>query len=93
MANFIQLVEKSIYCIDMISRDLTSTLLRLANSLPVVTVTGPLESGKTTLVLALFADKPYVTLEDPSERLFVEEEPKGFLARFADGVIFDEVQC
>ena len=76
----------------MISRDLTSTLQRLATSFPVVTVTGPRQSGKTTLVRALFADKPYVTLEDPSERLFAEEDPKGFLARFADGAIFDEAQ-
>ncbi|RVU86455.1 ATP-binding protein [Leucothrix sargassi] len=76
----------------MISRDLTSTLKRLATSFPVVTVTGPRQSGKTTLVRALFADKPYVTLEDPSERLFAEEDPKGFLARFVDGAIFDEAQ-
>ncbi|WP_211665486.1 ATP-binding protein [Leucothrix arctica] len=55
-------------------------------------ITGPRQSGKTTLVRSLFADKPYVTLEDPSERLFAEDDPKGFLARFSEGAIFDEAQ-
>jgi len=76
----------------MISRKLTQTLQRLATSFPVITVTGPRQSGKTTLVRDLFSDKPYVTLEDPSERLFAEEDPKGFLARFEKGAIFDEAQ-
>ena len=76
----------------MIPRKLSKTLHRLAASFPVVTVTGPRQSGKTTLVRELFSDKPYVTLEDPSERLFAEEDPKGFLARFAKGAVFDEAQ-
>ena len=76
----------------MIPRKLTKTLQRLATSFPVITVTGPRQSGKTTLVRDLFSDKPYVSLEDPSERLFAEEDPKGFLARFEKGAIFDEAQ-
>lgn len=76
----------------MLSRDLSSTLKRLSASFPVVAVTGPRQSGKTTLVRALFADKPYVSLENPMERAFAEEDPRGFLARFADGAIFDEAQ-
>ena len=76
----------------MIPRKLTQTLQRLATSFPVITVTGPRQSGKTTLVRDLFSDKPYVTLEDPSEHLFAEEDPKGFLARFEKGAIFDEAQ-
>nr|CAA6830038.1 MAG: conserved hypothetical protein [uncultured Thiotrichaceae bacterium] len=76
----------------MIPRELTQTLQRLATSFPIITVTGPRQSGKTTLVRDLFSDKPYVTLEDPSERLFAEEDPKGFLARFEKGAIFDEAQ-
>ncbi len=49
----------------LIDRRLAPTLLRLAFAFPVVAVTGTRQSGKTTLVRALFADKPYVSLEDP----------------------------
>lgn len=76
----------------MLDRDLSPTLKRLSSSFPIVAVTGPRQSGKTTLVRALFADKTYVSLEDPMERAFAEEDPRGFLARFADGAIFDEAQ-
>lgn len=76
----------------MIYRKLTTTLQRLAKTFPVIAITGPRQSGKTTLAKAVFADKPYVTLEDPSERAFALEDPKGFLHRFRDGAIFDEAQ-
>ena len=76
----------------MIPRSLTATLHRLAGSFPVVAITGPRQSGKTTLSRAVFSDKPYVNLEDPAERSFAEEDPKGFLARFGNGAIFDEAQ-
>ncbi len=76
----------------MLSRQISSTIARLAQSFPVVAITGPRQSGKTTLVRALFADKPYVSLEDPNERTFAEEDPRGFLARFAQGAVFDEAQ-
>jgi predicted AAA+ superfamily ATPase len=76
----------------MLNRQLSSTLDRLARSFPVITITGPRQSGKTTLARALFADKPYVSLEDPIERAFAEEDPRGFLARFARGAVFDEAQ-
>ncbi|MDP2417523.1 MAG: AAA family ATPase [Hydrogenophaga sp.] len=55
-------------------------------------MTGPRQSGKTTLARALFADKPYVSLEDPVERAFAFEDPRGFLARFSQGAVFDEAQ-
>lgn len=76
----------------MINRSISQAIKRYAKSFPVVEITGPRQSGKTTLVRSLFADKPYVTLEDPSERLFAEDDPKGFLARFSEGAIFDEAQ-
>lgn len=76
----------------MLSRQLTDTLLRLANSFPVLAITGPRQSGKTTLARAVFAAKPYVSLENPAELLFAKEDPRGFLARFPDGAIFDEAQ-
>lgn len=76
----------------MLARNLTPTLLRLAASFPAIAVTGPRQSGKTTLVRALFPDKPYVNLEDPTERAFALEDPRGFLARFVNGAVFDEAQ-
>lgn len=76
----------------MIERKLEPTLRRLASAFPVVAVTGPRQSGKTTLVRNTFDDKPYVSLEDPIERDFAREDPRGFLARFANGAIFDEAQ-
>ncbi len=76
----------------MIRRAITPTLLRLAEGFPVVVLTGPRQSGKTTLVRATFPDKPYVSLENPDLRLFANEDPRGFLARYPQGAILDEVQ-
>lgn len=76
----------------MLPRLLTDTLLRLARSFPIVAITGPRQSGKTTLARTVFADKPYVSLENPAELSFAQEDPRGFLARFPDGAIFDEAQ-
>ncbi len=76
----------------MLARSIAPTLHRLAASFPVLALTGPRQSGKTTLARALFADKPYVSLEDPVERAFAHEDPRGFLARFGQGAVFDEAQ-
>lgn len=76
----------------MIPRELTATVLRLARGFPVVVVTGPRQAGKTTLVRAAFADKPYVSMEDPDVRQFATEDARGFLAGYPDGAIFDEAQ-
>ncbi|MCY7356675.1 MAG: ATP-binding protein [Rudanella sp.] len=76
----------------MIERDLTPKLLQVAKQYPIVTLTGPRQSGKSTLVRALFGDLPYVLLEDPDIRLLAQTDPRGFLANYPDGAIFDEVQ-
>lgn len=76
----------------MIPRQATTTVQRLLRGFPVVTVTGPRQSGKTTLVRSLLADRPYVSLETPAEREFARADPHGFVARFPGGAVIDEVQ-
>ncbi|MHA7131656.1 ATP-binding protein [Algoriphagus namhaensis] len=76
----------------MISRIASEKLIELASFFKVVAVVGPRQSGKTTLVRSIFTDKPYVTLEDPDQRKFALEDPRGFLATFPKGAILDEVQ-
>jgi len=76
----------------MIPRKATTTAQRLAKGFPVIAVTGPRQSGKTTLARALFADKAYVSLENPDEHAFAERDPRAFLNRFASGAILDEAQ-
>jgi predicted AAA+ superfamily ATPase len=76
----------------MFPRKLLPTLQRLSCAFPVVVITGPRQSGKTTLARAAFSGKPYVSLEDPIERAFAEDDPRGFLARFPEGAVFDEAQ-
>ena len=76
----------------MIPRAAAKTLHRLATGFPVVVLTGPRQSGKTTLARSAFPDRRYVSLEDPNERAFAREDPIGFLDRFADGAVLDEVQ-
>ena len=76
----------------MIPRVATQLLNELKLGYPVITVTGPRQSGKTTLVRSTFADKPYVSLETPDDREFARMDPRGFLARWPQGAIIDEVQ-
>ena len=76
----------------MIPRQANSTLQRLAQGFPVLGITGPRQSGKTTLARAMFAAKAYVSLENPQEREFALTDPQRFLARFTDGAVLDEVQ-
>lgn len=76
----------------IIPRLASSAVQCLAKGFPVVAITGPRQSGKTTLTRQLFPGKPYVSLENPEQRLFASEDPKRFLAQFADGAVIDEVQ-
>ena len=76
----------------MIERDLTPELMKAAGRAPVVTLTGPRQSGKTTLCRTLFDDRPYVSLEASDVRAFAVEDPRRFLGQFSEGAVLDEVQ-
>jgi predicted AAA+ superfamily ATPase len=78
--------------VKIIPRTASSTLERLAKGFPVVALTGPRQSGKTTLAKSLFKEKPFVSLENPDEREFALRDPQRFLQRFPSGAILDEVQ-
>lgn len=75
-----------------IPRDVTPQLIKLAEQYPFVTVTGPRQSGKSTLLRHTFPDYKYVSLEDIDYRNLAAEDPRGFIANFPDKTIIDEVQ-
>jgi uncharacterized protein len=75
-----------------LDRRISKAVLKTAREYPVVVITGPRQSGKTTLVKRLFPDKPYVLLEDPDRRRHAVEDPRGFLALHKDGAVLDEAQ-
>lgn len=75
-----------------ISRTIAKSITEAAEYFSVVTLTGPRQSGKSTLLRHLYSDAPYYSMEDPDIRLAVKEDPRGFLSQFHEGVIIDEVQ-
>jgi predicted AAA+ superfamily ATPase len=76
----------------VVRRTLQESLEQAAGLYPVVTMTGPRQSGKTTLARMAFPDRPYISLETPSERQFAGDDPLGFLGRLGEGAILDEIQ-
>lgn len=73
-------------------RSANGHLTDLARYFPVVAITGPRQAGKTTLARLTFQQKPYVSLENPDVRWTASADPRGFLNRYSDGAILDEVQ-
>jgi hypothetical protein len=76
----------------MVPRLAAPTLRSLARGFPVVAITGPRQSGKTTLARSTFPDLPHVNLEDPDTRDLALSDPRRFFARHAQGAVLDEVQ-
>lgn len=76
----------------MINRIAEKTIRNLLSGFPIVTLTGPRQSGKTTLARTVFKNKPYASLEEPDLRQAANSDPRSFLARFPKGAVLDEVQ-
>ena len=76
----------------MIERQITKSIRALKDKFPVIALTGPRQSGKTTLLKNTFPEYQYVSLEDPNIRDFAQTDPKGFLKNYPERIIFDEVQ-
>lgn len=76
----------------MIYRILTEKVLSLSQQFPVIGLLGPRQSGKTTLVKALFPHLPYINLEDINQKYLAQSDPKSFLDKYSSGVVLDEIQ-
>lgn len=76
----------------MIKRSAEEELKALSIQFKAVALTGPRQSGKTTLVKKTFPDKAYVSLENPDMRSYAINDPRGFLSNYPNGAILDEVQ-
>ena len=76
----------------MINREISDSLIKLKEQVPVITILGPRQSGKTTLVKELFPEYTYVNLEDPVARELAKEDYIGFFETYPEPLIIDEVQ-
>ena len=76
----------------MIKRDIEPVVIKAARDFPVVTLIGPRQSGKTTLVRTAFPDHTYCNLENPETRSLAMNDPRAFFAQFPAPLVIDEVQ-
>jgi len=76
----------------VIERDISQILEELSQKYPVITITGPRQSGKTTITQKFFKGYEYINLENPRVELQAKEDPEKFLSKFDKGVIIDEIQ-
>ena len=76
----------------MIARDIEPRLKSLVKQFPAIVLTGPRQSGKSTVCQKVFAHLPYASLESPDVRAFAAEDPRGFLKQFPQGAVLDEIQ-
>jgi len=92
IGNAIPNLQGIVIVMPMLKRDIETKLKEMATKYPVIAITGPRQSGKTTLCKELFKDYRYVTLENPENKTFAQEDPNGFLEEYNDKVIIDEAQ-
>ena len=76
----------------MFNRKIAKRVRLLARKMPVVTVTGPRQAGKTTLSRSIFPKYRYVNLEEPDSREYAQKDPRSFLAMLGKAAIIDEIQ-
>lgn len=76
----------------VIKREIVNSVFKYRTKYPVIAITGPRQSGKTTMLKSVFPDYEYVSLENPDNRNFAEKDPNGFLNRYSKKIILDEVQ-
>jgi len=76
----------------MIARQLEGKLKQLYRFFPVISLNGPRQSGKSTLLKHVFSKLPYVSLENPDNRQLAINDPRTFLGNFKLGAILDEIQ-
>jgi uncharacterized protein len=76
----------------MVKRTISNRLLSLSKKIPILTITGPRQSGKTTLAKSVFPDYRYISLENPDNLDFALSDPKGFLNTYGQKIIIDEAQ-
>ena len=75
----------------MINRIIENKIRQLTDKFPVISVTGPRQSGKTTLIKSMFPNYRYESLEEPDTRLYAERDPRKFLES-SEKMIIDEIQ-
>lgn len=76
----------------LVYRKIADAIKQMVDKFPIIALTGPRQSGKTTLLKTMFPTYRYVNLENPDTRTFAETDPRSFLKQYDDHVIFDEVQ-
>lgn len=76
----------------MIPRKITEKIIALSKKYPVISLTGPRQTGKTTLLKAIYKDLPHVSLEDTDNKTLAMQDPRGFLSNYPQGAVLDEVQ-
>ncbi len=90
---YIDKLHKIIIIANMLNRDLEKYLLNISKKFPVISVTGPRQSGKTTLIRKVFSSYDYISLENLDNRNFAKNDPNNFIKQFTEkGIILDEVQ-
>ena len=76
----------------MIHRTIEEKIIDISKKMPVITITGPRQSGKTTLARSIFPNHTYINLEHPDNFQFATDNPTGFFAIYPSNLILDKVQ-